>query len=106
MIDSGSNTRLVITADLGYKPIEHWSESWGISVSTIKSWIAANTCPAKKIGGRWMISQLELLNWEDPEVVQCPSGESERGGNLRAEKKRRSVPARAGTEREKTAWPL
>ena len=104
--------RLVIMCDVSYKPLEVWAENWNRPVSTIKSWIYAGTCPAKKIGGQWMISQMELLNWTPPEEETrvesepVPNVKSKGRRNVRAAKDGQAVSARESGGREKARWPV
>lgn len=99
--------RIVILCDVGYKPLDYWSKEWGRPVSTIKSWIKAGTCPAKPIGGVWMISQMELLNWEPPSVVQsAPDGKGKGRRDVRDQKVGRAHSVRGDDEQEAVRWPL
>lgn len=101
--------RLVIFADVAYRPLEYWAELWSVPATTIKTWLQKGLCPGKKIGGRWMISQMELLNWEPPaEPDESRQGrETSEGGRVVPNpKKRRVDSARPDVGRDPSVWPV
>jgi len=77
-----------VQIDAAPRPVAYWAELWGRTPGTVIRWIQEGTCPARKIGGVYMISVLDLLNWEpDGETSGGPRGElrdaTEREGSAR-----------------------
>jgi hypothetical protein len=46
------------------KPLSWWAEQWGVHPRTVENWIRKGECPCLSIGGRKMISVVQLLQCE------------------------------------------
>jgi hypothetical protein len=52
------------------RPLAYWAEQWDCHPKTIERWIREGTCPHMLVGGRKMISALQLYNFEHPVGVK------------------------------------